>query len=88
MYQVAADFTKFIADRRFSTIMADPPWQFENRTGKVAPEHKRLNRYSTLSLEEICSIPVKDAAEEKSSDGQTETAQKNGDQQEGVSDER
>lgn len=66
MSQVAADFTRFIAGRRFSTIMADPPWQFENRTGKVAPEHKRLNRYSTLSLEEICSIPVKDAAEEKS----------------------
>lgn len=43
---------------KFHTILADPPWQFENRTGKVAPEHKRLNRYSTLKLDEIKNIPV------------------------------
>ncbi len=43
----------------FKTILADPPWRFQNRTGKVAPEHKRLNRYNTMSLEEICSLPVK-----------------------------
>lgn len=36
--------------RRFSTILADPPWQFQNRTGKVAPEHKRLSRYGTPSF--------------------------------------
>lgn len=44
--------------RRFSTIMADPPWQFVNRTGKMAPEHKRLSRYSTLTLAEIADLPV------------------------------
>ncbi|MEK7616774.1 MAG: MT-A70 family methyltransferase [Patescibacteria group bacterium] len=44
----------------FKTILADPPWRFNNRTGKVAPEHKRLSRYDTMSLEEICSLPVKD----------------------------
>jgi N6-adenosine-specific RNA methylase IME4 len=42
----------------FSTILADPPWQFQNRTGKMAPEHKRLSRYATLSLPEIMSLPV------------------------------
>ena len=42
----------------FSTILADPPWQFQNRTGKMAPEHKRLSRYATLSLHEIMSLPV------------------------------
>ncbi|MDR1450363.1 MAG: hypothetical protein LBI84_09230, partial [Propionibacteriaceae bacterium] len=42
----------------FSTVLADPPWRFTNRTGKVAPEHRRLDRYSTLSLEEICAIDV------------------------------
>jgi len=40
------------------TILADPPWQFQNRTGKMAPEHKRLNRYSTMKLEEIKALPV------------------------------
>ncbi|MFH1643950.1 MAG: MT-A70 family methyltransferase [bacterium] len=44
--------------KKFKTILADPPWQFSNRTGKVAPEHKRLNRYSTMSLNDICKIPV------------------------------
>ncbi|NVN29350.1 S-adenosylmethionine-binding protein [Endobacter medicaginis] len=46
--------------RRFKTILADPPWQFTNRTGKVAPEHRRLNRYGTMSLDEICGLPVAD----------------------------
>src|SRR5207249_6989927 len=43
---------------KFRTILADPPWRFQNRTGKMAPEHKRLNRYHTLLLDEIKEIPV------------------------------
>jgi N6-adenosine-specific RNA methylase IME4 len=42
----------------FGTILCDPPWQFQNRTGKIAPEHKRLSRYSTLSLQDILAMPV------------------------------
>lgn len=42
----------------FATLLADPPWRFANRTGKVAPEHGRLGRYDTLSLEQIARIPV------------------------------
>lgn len=38
---------------RFQTILADPPWRFANRTGKVAPEHRRLDRYSTMKLNDI-----------------------------------
>jgi len=45
-------------DGRFSTILADPPWQFLNRTGKVAPEHRRLLRYPTMELQEIIELPV------------------------------
>lgn len=48
----------------FGTILADPPWQFQNRTGKMAPEHKRLNRYGTLTLEDIKAIPVAQVAAE------------------------
>lgn len=44
----------------FRTVMADPPWRFQNRTGKVAPEHRRLDRYSTLDLDAICALPVQD----------------------------
>lgn len=42
----------------FATLLADPPWQFQNRTGKVAPEHQRLLRYPTLSLDEIAALPA------------------------------
>jgi len=47
---------------QFGTILADPPWQFMNRTGKMAPEHKRLHRYSTMKLDEICRMPVREIA--------------------------
>jgi len=43
---------------QFTTILADPPWQFQNRTGKVAPEHRRLLRYPTMELREIMDLPV------------------------------
>lgn len=46
----------------FSTVLADPPWRFANRTGKVAPEHRRLDRYSTMPLDAIKALPVRDAA--------------------------
>lgn len=62
----AKDFTSSVKNRAFGTILADPPWQFANRTGKMAPEHKRLSRYSTLTLQEIKEIPVALAAAEKS----------------------
>lgn len=52
------DLLSTTAGRRFGTILADPPWQFQNRTGKVAPEHKRLSRYDTMTLEEIKDLPV------------------------------
>jgi len=42
----------------FGTILADPPWRFDNRTGKMAPEHKRLRRYPTMTTEEIMELPV------------------------------
>jgi N6-adenosine-specific RNA methylase IME4 len=62
---VSDDFLRYTANRKFATILADPPWQFENRTGKMAPEHKRLSRYTTLSLDQIKSIPVKDVLEDR-----------------------
>lgn len=51
-----------LAKEGFKTILADPPWRFTNRTGKVAPEHRRLDRYSTMDLEDICALPVAEVA--------------------------
>ncbi len=60
--QPADTLWALIADRAFGTILADPPWQFTNRTGKVAPEHRRLSRYGTLTLDAIRALPVADLA--------------------------
>jgi N6-adenosine-specific RNA methylase IME4 len=57
---VGIDLLGFAGDRKFATILADPPWQFANKTGKVAPEHKRLARYQTLSLDDIIQLPVQE----------------------------
>lgn len=64
--QTIEDFRKFTEGKKYKTIYADPPWQFQNRTGKVAPEHKRLSRYSTMKLSEIKQLPVSEVADEKS----------------------
>jgi N6-adenosine-specific RNA methylase IME4 len=48
--------------KRFGTILIDPPWRFNNRTGKMAPEHKRLHRYRTMDFDEIAALPVGDLA--------------------------
>jgi N6-adenosine-specific RNA methylase IME4 len=47
-----------VVDGGFKTVLADPPWRFANRTGKVAPEHRRLDRYDTMKLEDIKALPV------------------------------
>ena len=61
----AQDLTDFLGNDRFATVMADPPWRFQNRTGKVAPEHKRLARYPTMELDEICALPVANHLEDR-----------------------
>jgi hypothetical protein len=55
---VAEDLLRSAKGRRFATLLVDPPWQFTNKTGKVAPEHKRLTRYRTMTLPEIMALPV------------------------------
>ena len=62
----AEHFLREVRQRAYGTILADPPWQFVNRTGKVAPEHRRLQRYPTLSLEAIQALPVATVAAQRS----------------------
>jgi N6-adenosine-specific RNA methylase IME4 len=56
----ADDLLAFTGGERFSTVLADPPWRFTNRTGKMAPEHRRLARYRTMSIDEIAMLPVRE----------------------------
>jgi N6-adenosine-specific RNA methylase IME4 len=54
----SAELLAFAGSNRFATLLADPPWRFINRTGKMAPEHRRLSRYGTMTVSEIAALPV------------------------------
>ncbi|MDP9050546.1 MAG: MT-A70 family methyltransferase [Acidobacteriota bacterium] len=56
------DLLHSLGAKKFGTILVDPPWQFQNRTGKIAPEHKRLARYGTLKLPDIMALPISQIA--------------------------
>ena len=62
--QIAKELRQLATGTKFRTVMADPPWRFQNRTGKMAPEHKRLNRYGTMTLEDIMAMPVAETVAE------------------------
>jgi N6-adenosine-specific RNA methylase IME4 len=65
LYSLASEsLLQTCAGRKFRTVLADPPWQFQNKTGKIAPEHRRLRRYATMTLDEICALPVASVVEE------------------------
>lgn len=65
-YHKENELLEFCDGKKFKTILADPPWQFQNRTGKMAPEHKRLNRYPTMKLDEIKQLPVSQVSDDTS----------------------
>lgn len=58
MSEAFKELLKVAGEKKYKTVLADPPWPFKNRTGKMAPEHKRLYRYPTMTLEEIMGLPV------------------------------
>ena len=66
LQQTYDNLLQFCNGNKYSTIYADPPWRFQNRTGKIAPENKKLNRYETMALSEIAAMPVPQIVAEKS----------------------
>ena len=56
------DLLTVFGKRRFASILADPPWRFTNKSGKIAPEHRRLTRYGTMRLDEILALPLEQLA--------------------------
>jgi N6-adenosine-specific RNA methylase IME4 len=63
MVAASDDLIRWAGRKKFATILADPPWRFQNSTGKVAPQHQRLSRYNTMSLKEIIALPVSEIAD-------------------------
>ncbi len=62
MLSATQDLLRRVGNQKFATVLADPPWQFQNRTGKMAPEHKRLQRYGTMTLADIKDLPIHEIA--------------------------
>ena len=65
-HSIVAEDLLSLGMEKFGTILADPPWRFSNRSGKMAPEHKRLSRYATMSMQEIMELPIPQMAAQKS----------------------
>lgn len=59
---VAPDLLSFANGREFGTILVDPPWRFQNKTGKIAPEYRHLTRYETMTIEQIMALQVANIA--------------------------
>lgn len=53
------NLTKFVGERKFTTVLADPPWNFENKN-RAAPDFRHMKRYSTMELSKIKALPVGD----------------------------
>lgn len=48
---------------KYSTILADPPWKYDNvRTGGSLTSGA-AQKYSVLSVEDICNLPISDIAD-------------------------
>jgi len=47
--------------QKFGTIYADPPWRYSNQVTRAATD----NHYKTMSVEEICAMPVASLAADK-----------------------
>jgi N6-adenosine-specific RNA methylase IME4/ParB-like chromosome segregation protein Spo0J len=50
--------TPFPSDRRYAVLYADPPWHFEVYNEESGVERAAGNYYPTMSLDEICALPV------------------------------
>ena len=51
--------------KKYSVIYADPPWEVKKIKRRVRPNQQEMD-YSTMSLEEIKSLPVQDISEDDS----------------------
>lgn len=59
--RVIRDLAELVeSGRHFPTIYADPPWAYRNESSRAAA----TNHYPTLSLKQICDLPVSDLADE------------------------
>lgn len=56
---IIAQATELDTGKRYPIIYADPPWQYWNRLGSTRDVE---NHYPTMTLEQLCSLPVANLA--------------------------
>jgi len=49
-----------LPQNKFGIIYADPPWHFEVWSEERGVEKSAQNQYPTLTVEEICALPIRD----------------------------
>jgi N6-adenosine-specific RNA methylase IME4 len=49
-----------LAGEQFGCIYADPPWQYGNQSTRAATD----NHYQTMTVDELCEMPVEDLADD------------------------
>ena len=47
-----------LPDKKYRVIVADPPWQYRNKNTGGSMKSGSSAKYPTMSLEEICSLPI------------------------------
>lgn len=52
----------FGTDKKYQIIYADPPWRYQDKGCSGSAE----KHYSTMGIDDICSLPVKDIADKNS----------------------
>lgn len=60
--QVCTDLNELVsAGRKFGCIYVDPPWQYSNQGTRASTD----NHYSTMTVDQICALPVRELAADK-----------------------
>jgi site-specific DNA-methyltransferase (adenine-specific) len=52
-----------LPDKKYSVLVADPPWQYRNKNTGGSMKSGSSAKYPTMSLEEICSLPIQSICE-------------------------
>lgn len=52
--------------KKYNVIYADPPWSYKNKNTGGTMKSGAESKYPTMTLDEICNLPIKDISEKDS----------------------
>jgi len=48
-----------LPDKKYNIILADPPWRYQDKSCEGSAE----SHYSTMSIQELCALPIKEISD-------------------------